>query len=65
MQMDKYFDDDCLMGNRDCEWSPWTDWSHCGCDVCGEDRKAQTTRVRHIANQAPLQSGRAKEEVTT
>ncbi|CAE7927083.1 SPON1 [Symbiodinium necroappetens] len=58
MQMDKYFDSDCLMGNRDCEWSPWTDWSHCGCDVCGEDRKAQTVRVRHIANQA-LGTGKA------
>ncbi|CAJ1407123.1 unnamed protein product [Effrenium voratum] len=40
-QMDQFFDDDCLQGDQNCEWSPWSDWSHCGCEVC-----ARTARLR-------------------
>ena len=22
---------------KDCEWGEWSDWSHCGCEICGEE----------------------------
>ena len=25
--------------NEDCEWGEWSDWSHCGCEICGEDQQ--------------------------
>ena len=27
--------------NEDCEWGEWSDWSHCGCEICGEDQRRE------------------------
>lgn len=56
-EMDQFFGEGCLVGDRDCEWGEWSDWSHCGCEICGEDRKAQKVKYRKIVKQA-LGAGR-------
>ena len=27
----------CHKRLKDCEWGEWSDWSHCGCEICGEE----------------------------
>jgi len=51
-EMDQFFGEGCLLGDRDCEWGEWSDWSHCGCEICGEDRNAQKVKYRKIVKQA-------------